>query len=133
MNKTISLLILMLMSNSSLAADAVSRLENLAAESRSFKEDSVNCLVDARLKGLKGWASSDCDIYRKLSKPELQNFRSTVKSVSTEFKAKTKSGDFKDAKTKKGLRSLLLIQSNMLELGRLSKEIKALLMKKPIR
>ncbi len=125
MNKYIFGFLVMLVSGHVLA-DSVDSLQDMSKESGKIRELTIECYVELKMAKSKGWKSEECVAYKQFSKNELQEFRKSIKKNTEEFRKESKSKDLSKRRIKRGLKKLVIIQSNMENVGTINKKIKGL-------
>jgi len=105
-------------------ADEVSDVRDMAKLSEEYRGLSIDCLVEMKVKKMKGWASDSCEEYKKFAKHDLQTYKAEIKKTTSSFVAYSKSEDVSIRRVKRGLKQLFIIQSNMESIDKISKKIK---------
>ena len=123
MLKVCCLLVASFVSVSALA-DEVGDLRDMAKLSEEYRDLSIYCLVEMKVKKINGWASDSCEEYKKFSKNDLQKYKNEMKNTTSSFVAYSKSKDVSVRRVKRGLKQLLIIQSNMDSMDKINKQIK---------
>ena len=125
MNKALVGLIMMLVSGVS-CADAVDSLQDASKQSKKIRDLTIDCYVEVKISKAKGWKTDECREYKIMSKTELKAFRNSVKRYTNDFREQSKNKDLSIRRIKRGLKKLMIIQSNMESVGAINKKIKKL-------
>ncbi|KJG36575.1 hypothetical protein UA32_16365 [Photobacterium angustum] len=109
---------------SSAIADEVSDLRDMAKLSEEYRDLSIDCLVEMKVKKMNGWASDNCNEYKDFAKNDLQTYKVKIKKTTSSFVEYSKSENVSMRKVKRGLKQLFIIQSNMDSIDKIRKKIK---------
>jgi len=91
----------------------IDTLREMNKLSKEYKEISLNCLVEMKLKKREGWESQDCKAYQAISRNALKQYSYDVKNTTAAFTRYVKTQQVSEQEIKEGLRYLFIIETNL--------------------